>query len=195
MSSCDKNGTTLKAPKSEDPGKCNKAVSANADSEVKGVTGPVGKARQAKDKLSFPFGKSKCSEEYSKDSAPRKKYTLKDRIKDIKDGFAEISKNRKDKKEQRCKAVGTPSSGGGGEGRRMIYPYTLSAKIAQFPFRYYYDNVWLFKYFIFGIVASFPLFFYLGRKSYSPENVAEWKKNREELFGLRDHNHKNLDPS
>ncbi|CAA9997598.1 unnamed protein product, partial [Nesidiocoris tenuis] len=48
-------------------------------------------------------------------------------------------------------------------GRPMRYPYTLTAKLAQFPFKYHYNNVWLFKYWLFGIAVSLPLFVKIGR--------------------------------
>lgn len=43
--------------------------------------------------------------------------------------------------------------------RPMKYPYTFSAKIAQFPFKFYVQNQWFFKYFIFGVAASIPVFY------------------------------------
>lgn len=44
-------------------------------------------------------------------------------------------------------------------GRPMKYPYTFSAKIAQFPYKFYYQNSWLARYWLFGIAAAFPLFY------------------------------------
>jgi hypothetical protein len=29
--------------------------------------------------------------------------------------------------------------------RKMAYPYTLGAQVMQFPFKYYYNNSWVFK--------------------------------------------------
>lgn len=44
-------------------------------------------------------------------------------------------------------------------GRPMKYPYTYSAKIAQFPYKFYFQNSWLARYWVFGMVAVFPLFY------------------------------------
>lgn len=44
-------------------------------------------------------------------------------------------------------------------GRPMKYPYTFSAKIAQFPYKFYWKNSWLARYWIYGMVVSFPLFY------------------------------------
>ncbi|XP_046687511.1 uncharacterized protein LOC124373152 [Homalodisca vitripennis] len=67
-------------------------------------------------------------------------------------------------------------------GRPMKYPYTISAKVAQFPFKFYYNNHWIFKYWFFGILASAPLFYKIGKLSYSPDNVAKWEKIRHDNF-------------
>ncbi|KAF6215097.1 hypothetical protein GE061_009846 [Apolygus lucorum] len=112
----------------------------------------------------------------------KKKYTLKDRIDDIKTGFAEISKNMKDKKAQK-KTVQSDGSGKQAmSSRRMIYPYTYSAKIAQFPYRFYFDNCWFFKYTVYATVVCIPAFLFLGKKSYAPSNVAEWNEKRREML-------------
>jgi len=89
--------------------------------------------------------------------------------------------------------------------RPMKYPYTLTAKIAQFPYKYYLQHSWLFKYMIFGTLATLPIFYqiqklckfyvislvltlsdliiyYLFFSAYSPENVAKWEKIHRETF-------------
>jgi hypothetical protein len=43
--------------------------------------------------------------------------------------------------------------------RPMKYPYTFSAKVAQFPLRHYLQNNWLWKYYFIAVVASIPLFY------------------------------------
>ncbi|BET01741.1 Hypothetical protein NTJ_14557 [Nesidiocoris tenuis] len=67
-------------------------------------------------------------------------------------------------------------------GRPMRYPYTLTAKLAQFPFKYHYNNVWLFKYWLFGIAVSLPLFVKIGRASFAPANVKTWEEIRRRDF-------------
>lgn len=90
--------------------------------------------------------------------------------------------------------------------RPMKYPYTISAKIAQFPYRYYYQHSWMFKYLIFGTLITLPIFYKIQKlcKSYSlsqclsdlsgiyyhlplfsafsPENVKKWDKIHREMF-------------
>lgn len=48
-------------------------------------------------------------------------------------------------------------------GRPMRFPYTLSAKIAQFPFKFYINNNPLWKYWVIGIIASIPVFYKIDR--------------------------------
>lgn len=81
-------------------------------------------------------------------------------------------------------------------GRPMKFPYTFSAKIAQFPLKFHIQNQWVWKYWVAGIVLSFPIFYKIHKlcknfiKSFyfvqnmikipffqtanSPENVAKW---------------------
>lgn len=44
-------------------------------------------------------------------------------------------------------------------GRRMKYPYTYTAKMAQFPYKFYFANSWLYKYWVVGLVCSLPIFY------------------------------------
>lgn len=44
-------------------------------------------------------------------------------------------------------------------GRPMKYPYTMSAKIAQFPYRHYFSNQWIWKYWAISCVVCFPIFY------------------------------------
>lgn len=44
-------------------------------------------------------------------------------------------------------------------GRPMKYPYTFSAKIAQFPYKFYLKNSWLARYWLIGMAASLPLWY------------------------------------
>lgn len=43
--------------------------------------------------------------------------------------------------------------------RPMKYPYTISGKLAQFPFRYYMQHSWLFKYTLYATILSIPIFY------------------------------------
>merc|ERR1712215_598250 len=59
-------------------------------------------------------------------------------------------------------------------GRAMKYPYTLGAKIAQFPVGYYIKNQWLFKYYLLGVGLSVPIFKAFQDAAMSPANVEKW---------------------
>ncbi|RZC34624.1 hypothetical protein BDFB_002516 [Asbolus verrucosus] len=43
----------------------------------------------------------------------------------------------------------------------MKFPYTYSAKIAQFPYKFYRENNWIYKYYVYGIITSLPVFIYI----------------------------------
>jgi hypothetical protein len=48
-------------------------------------------------------------------------------------------------------------------GRPMKFPYTWSAKIAQFPLRFLINNNPLWKYYFLGVLASVPVFWKIDR--------------------------------
>lgn len=54
-------------------------------------------------------------------------------------------------------------------GRPMKYPYTYSAKIARFPYKFYFNNSWYFRYWCYSLVATFPLIVYLHK-------AGKWKE-------------------
>lgn len=56
--------------------------------------------------------------------------------------------------------VPVPAPGSAGPARPMKFPYTFSAKLAQFPFKHYYDNNWVCRYYIYGVLLGLPLFYY-----------------------------------
>ena len=47
----------------------------------------------------------------------------------------------------------------------MKYPYTLSAKVAMFPWKHHMSQSWLYKYYAIGVVATLPIFVWLNGKS------------------------------
>ncbi|XP_018322973.1 uncharacterized protein LOC108735490 [Agrilus planipennis] len=63
-------------------------------------------------------------------------------------------------------------------GRPMKFPYTFSAKIAQFPFKFYFQNNWVFKYYLISVVVCTPIFYKISRLANSPENKAKWAEIR-----------------
>lgn len=48
-------------------------------------------------------------------------------------------------------------------GRPMKFPYTYSAKIAQFPFKFYVQNQWIWKYWMVGILVTLPVFYKINK--------------------------------
>lgn len=47
--------------------------------------------------------------------------------------------------------------------RPMKYPYTFSAKIAQFPIKYYFQNQWIWRYYFFSLVVCAPVFYSISK--------------------------------
>ncbi|XP_018326118.1 uncharacterized protein LOC108737651 [Agrilus planipennis] len=58
--------------------------------------------------------------------------------------------------------------------RPMKFPYTFSAKIAQFPYKFYYDNNWMAKYYCYAVILCLPVFYKLERVSKSPASRKHW---------------------
>lgn len=42
--------------------------------------------------------------------------------------------------------------------RPMKFPYTFSAKLAQFPIKHYLKNQWIWKYYAISLVVCLPVF-------------------------------------
>lgn len=59
--------------------------------------------------------------------------------------------------------------------RQMKFPYTYTAKIAQFPLNFHFKNNWMWKYYVYGFIVSIPIFFKIHRLSNSKENVEKWR--------------------
>lgn len=66
--------------------------------------------------------------------------------------------------------------------RPMKYPYTFLGKISQFPFNYYMQHSWLFKYTLIATFIALPIFYKIQKLSYSPDNVKKWEKLHREMF-------------
>jgi hypothetical protein len=47
--------------------------------------------------------------------------------------------------------------------RPMKYPYTFSAKIAQFPLKYYFQNQWIWRYYFIAVAVCAPVFYSISR--------------------------------
>ncbi|VEN36646.1 unnamed protein product [Callosobruchus maculatus] len=62
--------------------------------------------------------------------------------------------------------------------RPMKFPYTFSAKLAQFPWKFYFQNQWIWKYYAVAVVCCIPIFKSISNLANSPENVAKWAEIR-----------------
>jgi hypothetical protein len=48
-------------------------------------------------------------------------------------------------------------------GRPMKFPYTFSAKIAQFPLKFHIKNNWIWRYYLIALGVSIPIFYKIDR--------------------------------
>lgn len=48
-------------------------------------------------------------------------------------------------------------------GRPMKFPYTLSAKVAQFPLKFHIQKQWIWRYWAIAIVLSTPVFYKINK--------------------------------
>ncbi|CAB0031228.1 unnamed protein product [Trichogramma brassicae] len=71
--------------------------------------------------------------------------------------------------------------------RPMKYPYTMSAKMAQFPYKFYWKHSWGFKYWVIASILCVPVFYKIQKLSYSPNNVKVWAEIRHKEFHGGDH--------
>lgn len=55
------------------------------------------------------------------------------------------------------------SEGASAPGRPMKFPYTLSAKIAQFPFKHYFNNQWIWRYGAISCLICLPIFYKISK--------------------------------
>ncbi|XP_065155892.1 uncharacterized protein [Atheta coriaria] len=77
------------------------------------------------------------------------------------------------------KAMRRPRSSYGGpvrisSGVPMKFPYTFTAKLIQFPWKYYIRNQWIWKYYFIAVIVSIPVFKKISNLSNSKENKAKW---------------------
>ncbi|XP_023226734.1 uncharacterized protein LOC111627402 [Centruroides sculpturatus] len=73
------------------------------------------------------------------------------------------------------------------QSKPMKYPYTFSAKLAQFPYMWHLKNQWWMRYLCYAFVASYPLFLYIHKKVNSPEAVAAWEEKQRQIAAREHH--------
>uniref|UniRef100_A0A023FP45 Uncharacterized protein n=1 Tax=Amblyomma cajennense TaxID=34607 RepID=A0A023FP45_AMBCJ len=76
-------------------------------------------------------------------------------------------------------------------GRRMKYPYTLTAKLAQFPYKFHFQNFWLVRYYLCGglVIYFFFIVLPIHRAVNSPEAVAAHKERKRKMAEEHQHHH------
>lgn len=63
-----------------------------------------------------------------------------------------------------AKTPGKMADSGKPVGRPMKYPYTYTAKLAQFPYKYYFKHSWYFRYWTYSLALTFPLIVFIHNK-------------------------------
>jgi len=66
--------------------------------------------------------------------------------------------------------------------RTMAYPYTITAKVAHFPYKHYFMKNWMYRYVLYSAIITYPLFYKIRVMSYSPANVEKWEKIRASYY-------------
>ncbi|CAI6364140.1 unnamed protein product [Macrosiphum euphorbiae] len=62
--------------------------------------------------------------------------------------------------------------------RKMIFPYTFTSKVVQFPFKLHLNKHWMFPWFIGATVIVSPIFYLLQKAANSEANVKLWAEKR-----------------
>lgn len=73
-------------------------------------------------------------------------------------------------------------AGSGTSDRQMKFPYTTTAQLRQFPYKYYFEKSWFFRYGFYAMFVSMPVFWMLQKMSNSEENKKIWYERRKKLF-------------
>ncbi|XP_073818111.1 reduction of Rh1 [Musca autumnalis] len=63
-------------------------------------------------------------------------------------------------------------------GNPMKFPYTFSAKIAQFPLKHYIKNQWIWRYYFLAFGLSLPVFYKISKLANSPANKKAWAESQ-----------------
>lgn len=65
------------------------------------------------------------------------------------------------------------------QGKPMVYPYTLSAKISHMPWKFIWNESIIFRYYCYGMIfVVTPLIYKINKKLTSPDNKKFWKEKR-----------------
>uniref|UniRef100_A0AAG5DAS8 Uncharacterized protein n=1 Tax=Anopheles atroparvus TaxID=41427 RepID=A0AAG5DAS8_ANOAO len=69
--------------------------------------------------------------------------------------------------------------------RCMKFPYTLSAKLAQFPIQHYLRTQWIWRYYFVAFGISTPLFYKLHQLANAPANQLNWAETKRKQYEAR----------
>lgn len=64
------------------------------------------------------------------------------------------------------------------QGQPMEFPYTYSAKLSQFPYKFYFRQSFMVRYFCYSFILMTPLIYSIHKMANSPENTAFWREKR-----------------
>lgn len=56
----------------------------------------------------------------------------------------------------------------------MRYPYTMSAKVMRFPWKYHWTNARFLRYLTYAIIVTSPLFLKIHKFANQPANWEKW---------------------
>uniref|UniRef100_A0A182X6E2 Uncharacterized protein n=1 Tax=Anopheles quadriannulatus TaxID=34691 RepID=A0A182X6E2_ANOQN len=62
--------------------------------------------------------------------------------------------------------------------RTVKYPYTYTQKIVQFPYKHYYKNQWIWRFYFISLGLSLPLFYKLHSLANVPANKEKWAESK-----------------
>lgn len=83
-------------------------------------------------------------------------------------------------RQQTTSAAASPAKtvAAGATSRRMKYPYTLTAKIAQFPYKFHFQKFWLIRYFLCGGLVVYMVFmvYPIHKAVNSPQSIEAHKR-------------------
>ncbi|XP_050544212.1 uncharacterized protein LOC126907155 isoform X2 [Daktulosphaira vitifoliae] len=62
--------------------------------------------------------------------------------------------------------------------RKMVFPYTFTAKIVQFPHKLHFQHHWMYPWFIGAAILSMPLFYKIQQAANCEANIKIWAEKR-----------------
>ena len=67
------------------------------------------------------------------------------------------------------------------QGEPMVYPYTMAARISQFPWRHFWNESWFVRYGAgVSVFILLPIYLKINKFVNSPENEAMWREKKKQ---------------